>query len=64
MRDEIDARIRVDNHQGFADGVDRLFAAVRAGFSRLPTWDGSSQHLFALIASFAITAISFNATAV
>ena len=64
MRDEIDARLWVDHHDGFADGVDRLFASVRSVAARFANWDGTSHQLLALIASFAITALSFNTTAI
>ena len=63
MRDEIDARLWVDHHDGFADGVDRLFAAVRSAAVRFANWDGTSHQALALIASFAITALTFNTTA-
>ena len=63
MRDEIDGRIWADNHEGFADGVDQLFAGLRSAVTRFANWDGTSHQLLALIASFAITALSFNTTA-
>ena len=64
MRDEIDGRLWAAHHEPFADLIDRGAAAVRAGVRRLGLWDGSSQHLLALVASFAITALTFNTTAV
>ena len=62
MRDEFDARFWVDHHEGFADGIDRAFGKLRVGLGRLPAWDGSSQHLIALFAAFAITLFSFHGT--
>jgi hypothetical protein len=64
MRDEYDSRLWADHHERFSDTVDVVLKALRSALSRLPTWDGTSQHLLALVASFAITAISFNGTTV
>jgi len=64
MRDEFDSRFWVDHHDGLADGIDRLLAGLRSAIGRMPGWDGSTQHLLALVASFAITALTFNTTAV
>lgn len=64
MRDEIDARMWNAHHDGLVDLIDDAFRSLRAAIARLPTWDGTSQHLFALVASFAITALTFNTTAV
>ncbi len=63
MRDELDARIWVDNHDQFALLVDDAIGALRSGLARLAQWDGTSHQLLALIASFAITGLTFNATA-
>ena len=62
MRDEIDARLWVDHHEAFSRDLDRALAALRLRVGRLWQWDGTSAHLIALIASFAITGLSFNAT--
>jgi uracil phosphoribosyltransferase len=51
MRDEYDARFWIDHHEGFADGVDRVLARLQLVLGRLPAWDGSSQHLIALVAA-------------
>lgn len=64
MRDEMDGRIWTAHHERFADTVDGAIAALRSALTRVPSWDGTSQHLLALVASFALTALSFNATAV
>jgi len=64
MRDELDARFWVDNHEGFADGVDRALADLRSVFSRFAQWDGSAHQLLALVVAFAITALTFQTTAV
>ena len=63
MRDEYDSRLWADHHERFSDTVDVVLKALRSALSRLPTWDGTSQHLLALVASFAITALTFNGTA-
>ena len=63
MRDELDARFWVDNHNAFADGVDHAIAGLRSVFSRFAGWDGSSHQLLALVVSFAITALTFQTTA-
>jgi hypothetical protein len=62
MRDEIDGRIWAANHQPFADGIDDLLGRLRARLVRLPSWDGTSVQLFALVAAFLITALTFNTT--
>ena len=64
MRDEIDGRIWAAHHEQFSQSVDRVLASLRGALTRLPTWDGTTQHMLALVASFALTALSFNATAV
>ena len=63
MRDELDGRMWVDHHDQFGLWVDDAIAALRAGLARLSSWDGTTHQLFALIASFAITALTFNSTA-
>ena len=62
MRDEIDARIWVEHHDQFAEGVDRLLAALRSAVTRFAHWDGTSHQLIALAVSFLITALTFNTT--
>ena len=62
MRDEMDGRIWVANHQQFSDGIDDLVSRARTGLTRLWTWDGTTPQLFALVAAFLITALSFNTT--
>jgi len=63
MRDEIYDRLWVDHHENFSRDLDRAFAALRAAIARLPVWDGTTAQLLALVAAFAITGLSFNATA-
>ena len=62
MRDEMDARLWVDRHEQFADGIDDLLGRLRAGLSRVPAWDGTTAQLLALVAAFAITAFTFTTT--
>ena len=62
MRDELDARMWVENHDQFALLVDDAIAAVRAGLVRLGQWDGTSHQLLALVVSFLVTGLTFNAT--
>lgn len=62
MRDEIDARLWVEHHDQFADGVDRLLATLRSAVTRFANWDGTSHQLIALAVSFLITALTFNTT--
>ncbi|HWT12485.1 MAG TPA: hypothetical protein VN231_07005 [Allosphingosinicella sp.] len=64
MRDELDARLWVDHHEAFADGVDRALAGLRSAFARFAGWDGSTHQLLALVAAFAITSLSFQTTAI
>jgi hypothetical protein len=63
MRDESDGRMWVAHHDQFGKWVDSAVSALRSGLDRLAGWDGSTHQLFAIIAAFAITAITFNATA-
>lgn len=63
MREELDGRMWVDNHDQFALWVDDAIAALRAGLVRVGQWDGTTHQLLALIASFAITGLTFNTTA-
>ena len=62
MRDEMDGRMWVANHEQFADGIDDLLSRLRASFVRLPSWDGTTAQLVALVAAFLITALTFNTT--
>lgn len=62
MRDQIDARLWVDHHEAFSEGIDRGLAALRSGLQRFAAWDGTSHQLLALVLSFAITALTFNTT--
>lgn len=64
MRDEMDSRMWVENHDQFALSVDNALAALRAGLVRLGQWDGTTHQLLALIASFLITGLTFNSTAI
>jgi hypothetical protein len=70
MRDEMDARMWVQHHDQFSLSVDRGLARLGAGLhrlrgaaSRLAHWDGTTAQLAAMVAAFAITALSFNTTA-
>ncbi len=63
MRDELDGRMWVDNHDQFALLVDDALAALRAGLHRLAGWDGTTHQLIALITAFVITGLTFNTTA-
>jgi hypothetical protein len=62
MRDEMDARMWVEHHGAFADGIDRALAGLRSAVSRLAGWDGSSHQLIALVLAFAITGLTFQST--
>jgi hypothetical protein len=63
MRDELDSRMWVENHDQFSLSVDHLIDDLRAGLARLAQWDGTTHQLLALITSFVITGLTFNATA-
>ena len=64
MRDEMDGRLWVDHHEALADGVDRALGGLRSAVSRFAGWDGTTHQLLALVASFAITALTFQTTSV
>lgn len=63
MRDELDSRMWVEHHDQFGLLVDDAIAAVRGGLARIGQWDGTSHQLLALIVSFLVTGLTFNATA-
>jgi hypothetical protein len=63
MRDEMDGRMWVAHHDAFSRWAGDAAAGLRSALTRLSTWDGTAAQLFVLVASFAITALSFNATA-
>lgn len=63
MRDELDGRMWVAHHEQFSEWVGEAIAVIRAGLHRFAQWDGSTHQLLALGAAFAITALTFNATA-
>ena len=60
MRDEMDARMWVEHHAGFADGIDRAFARIRHGLGRFAAWDGTTAQLIALVTAFALTALNIS----
>lgn len=62
MRDELDSRMWVDHHEQFGEWVDSAIASVRAGLTRIAHWDGTTQQLLAILISFLITGLTFNAT--
>ena len=64
MIDHIESRMWADHHAQFSDWVGAAAASVRNALARLPAWDGTTHQLMALVASFAITALTFNTTAV
>lgn len=64
MRDEMDARIWTDAHDGFAESADQAVAALVNVARRIPVPDGTTVQLAALAVSFAITALTFNSTIV
>jgi len=64
MRDEFYSQTWADQHGDFSREVSRGLLALRQAAGRLLSWDGSTTHLIALIASLAITGLSFNTTAV
>jgi len=63
MRDDFLTADWAEHHGELSSGIDRGLAALRAGISRFWQWDGTSHQLLALLVSFAITALTFNATA-
>ena len=63
MRDELDARIWNDHHQLLTADIDRGLAAFGRVIARFGQWDGTTHQLFALVAAFVITGLTFNTTA-
>ncbi|HMG48886.1 MAG TPA: hypothetical protein VK614_15670 [Allosphingosinicella sp.] len=62
MREELDGRMWVDHHEQFGEWVDGVAVTLRAGLARLAGWDGSTHQLLAIIAAFAVTALSLTLT--
>ena len=63
MRDDFLTADWADHHQHFSGDLGRALDTLRAGISRFWQWDGTTHQLLALVVSFAITAVTFNATA-
>ena len=63
MRDEMFSRDWVDNHDTFSRDLERGLDKIRLSLGRFFAWDGSTAHLLALLASVAITSLTFNNTA-
>lgn len=62
MRDELDGRMWVENHDAFNQWVDDAAGALRSALARFAGWDGTTHQLLALIAAFALSAISIGST--
>jgi len=62
MREELDGRMWVDHHEQFGEWVDDTAATIRATLARFAHWDGSTHQLLAIIAAFAVTALSLTFT--
>jgi len=63
MRDEMDSRMWIEHHDELSLSIDRGLARLRSGLARLAHWDGTTPQLLAMVAAFAVTALSFNTTA-
>lgn len=63
MRDDFLTADWADHHDDFSRGAGRALSALRAGIERFWQWDGTTHQLLALVASFVITALTFNSTA-
>jgi hypothetical protein len=64
MRDDFLTADWAGHHGEFSRDLGRGLAAIRAGIGRFWQWDGTTHQLLALVLSFAITALTFNTTAV
>ena len=63
MRDEMDARAWVENHQQFSASVDQALSALATRFRRrLPSLDGTPAHLLSVAGALALTLLTFNAS--
>jgi hypothetical protein len=60
MRDEIDGRFWVENHEALGLEIDRGAAALRGWLGRTLRADGAAR-IFAVTAAFAITLLTLNA---
>lgn len=63
MRDQMDDRLWVANHEELGRAVGGLAAGLRRGLERLASWDGTTPHLLAMIAALAVTGLGFSSTA-
>ena len=62
MLDEMSGRLWVAHHNEFSLSAGRAFARLRHGLSRLASWDGTTQQLFAIVAALLITSLGFTST--
>jgi len=62
MLDEMGGRLWVAHHNEFSLWAGRAFAALRRGFERLASWDGTTQQLLAILAALLITSLGFAST--
>jgi hypothetical protein len=63
MYDEIEGRIWIAHHAQFSRMIGDALAMLRDGARRLAGWDGSGHQLFAIVAAFAVTLLTFKGTA-
>ncbi|MFL6845175.1 MAG: hypothetical protein ACJ8ER_09875 [Allosphingosinicella sp.] len=59
MRDEIDSRFWVENHEAFGREINAGIAALRGWLGRTLDPDGAAR-IFAVAAAFAITLLTLN----
>lgn len=64
MVDEIEGRMWAAHHEAFGEWVGGSVARLRSLAERMAAWDGSFAHLSVLIMSVAVTALTFNTTAI
>lgn len=64
MRDEIDSRVWIAQHDQFSKDLDQVISRIGSALKRLAnTSPGLPSQLAALIGAFAITAITIGGTA-
>jgi len=64
MRDEIDARIWVDNHEQLSRDLDGLVRRAGAALRRLSEPTGGTARLLALASALTLTLLTFDTTLV
>jgi len=64
MEHSYESQIWAIHHNQFSRWVSDAAAAIGRGLGRFAGWDGSTPHLAAIVAAFAMTLVTFRGTVV